>query len=389
VAASHKYNRTGFVFLNKLETSVPLFQKNIYIMSLPLIYDLSQSQLKSLLVGLGEPEYRIQQIWEGLYRNYWNSPDEFSTLPLSLRQALSHSISFDALTSTTTLRSSDGETIKSVFTLQDGCTIETVLMKYDPGDNSKELEQISRAKRRTICISTQVGCAMGCVFCATGQMGLKRNLSSGEIIAQVMYFARQLQNIGETVTNVVIMGMGEPFHNYKNTMEAIDRLNDPSGLNFGARRFTISTVGLVPVIEKFSLEKRQVNLAISLHAADDSLRNSLIPMNRKYGISSLLEASCDYTLESGRRITFEWALIDGVNDTAEQAHLLARRLKGLLCHVNAIPLNPINTYKGKATSKQRAKVFKDILVNAGIPCTIRQRRGIDIHAGCGQLAGKM
>jgi 23S rRNA (adenine2503-C2)-methyltransferase len=389
VAASHKYNRTGFVFLNKLETSVPLFQKNIYIMSLPLIYDLSQSQLKSLLVGLGEPEYRIQQIWEGLYRNYWNSPDEFSTLPLSLRQALSHSISFDALTSTTTLRSSDGETIKSVFTLQDGCTIETVLMKYDPGDNSKELEQISRAKRRTICISTQVGCAMGCVFCATGQMGLKRNLSSGEIIAQVMYFARQLQNIGETVTNVVIMGMGEPFHNYKNTMEAIDRLNDPSGLNFGARRFTISTVGLVPVIEKFSLEKRQVNLAISLHAADDSLRNSLIPMNRKYGISSLLEASCDYTLESGRRITFEWALIDGVNDTAEQAHLLARRLKGLLCHVNAIPLNPINTYKGKATTKQRAKVFKDILVNAGIPCTISQRRGIDIQAGCGQLAGKM
>jgi len=348
-------------------------------MSLPLIYDLSQSQLKSLLVGLGEPEYRIQQIWEGLYRNYWNSPDEFSTLPLSLRQALSHSISFDALTSTTTLRSSDGETIKSVFTLQDGCTIETVLMKYDPGDNSKELEQNSRAKRRTICISTQVGCAMGCVFCATGQMGLKRNLSSGEIIAQVMYFARQLQNIGETVTNVVIMGMGEPFHNYNNTMEAIDRLNNPSGYNFGARRFTISTVGLVPVIKKFSLEKRQVNLAISLHAADDSLRNSLIPMNRKYGISSLLEASCDYTLESGRRITFEWALIDGVNDTAEQAHLLARRLKGLLCHVNAIPLNPINTYKGKATTKQRAKVFKDILVNAGIPCTIRLRRGIDIH----------
>ena len=358
-------------------------------MSLPLIYDLSQSQLKSLLVGLGEPEYRIQQIWEGLYRNYWNSPDEFSTLPLSLRQALSHSFSFDALISTTTLRSSDGETIKSVFTLQDGCTIETVLMKYDPGDNSKELEQNSRAKRRTICISTQVGCAMGCVFCATGQMGLKRNLSSGEIIAQVMYFARQLQNIGETVTNVVIMGMGEPFHNYNNTMEAIDRLNDPSGYNFGARRFTISTVGLVPVIKKFSLEKRQVNLAISLHAADDSLRNSLIPMNRKYGISSLLEASCDYTLESGRRITFEWALIDGVNDTAEQAHLLARRLKGLLCHVNAIPLNPINTYKGKATTKQRAKVFKDILVNAGIPCTIRLRRGIDIQAGCGQLAGKM
>jgi len=358
-------------------------------MSLPFIYDLSQSQLKSILAGLGEPEYRNQQIWEGLYRNYWNSPDEFSTLPVSLRQVLSKVINFHVLDSTTTLRSSDGETIKTVFTLQDGLSIETVLMKYDPVDNSKEQEQNNHNKRRTICISTQVGCALGCVFCATGQMGLKRNLSSGEIIAQLMYFARQLHNEGESVTNVVVMGMGEPFHNYKNTMEAIDRLNDPAGYNFGARRFTVSSVGLVPVIKRFSLEKRQVNLAISLHAADDSLRNSLLPVNRKYGISALLEACRNYTIESGRRITFEWALIEGVNDTAEQAHLLARKLKGLLCHVNAIPLNPINTYKGKATTKQRAKVFKDILVNAGIPCTIRLRRGIDIQAGCGQLIGNI
>ncbi len=359
-------------------------------MSLPLIYDLSHSQLKSLLVGLGEPEYRIHQLWEGLYRNYWNSIDEFSSLPRRVHQALPELINFHVLDSKLTLRSSDGETIKTAFNLHDDSIIETVLMKYDPAEISEQPEQKHHGKRRrTICLSTQVGCAMGCVFCATGQMGFKRNLSSGEIIAQLMYFARELDKKGESVTNVVLMGMGEPFHNYKNTMEAIDRLNDPSGYNFGARRFTISTVGVVPGIKRFASEKRQVNLAISLHAADDSLRSSMLPINRKYGIASLLKACRDYTLESGRRITFEWALINGVNDTADQAHLLARKLKGLLCHVNAIPLNPIKGYQGEATTKQRATIFKDILDNAGIPCTIRIRRGIDIQAGCGQLAGSL
>ena len=230
---------------------------------------------------------------------------------------------------------------------------------------------------------------MGCVFCATGQMGFKRHLTSGEIVAQVLYYARMLRDVNESVTNVVLMGMGEPFHNYDNTMEAIDRLNDPSGFNFGARRFTISTVGLVPQIRRFADEKRQVNLAISLHAADDDERLAIMPVNKRYRIEAVIEACRYYVAQTGRRITFEWALIHGVNDTPEVAKKLAARLKGLLCHVNAIPLNPTLGYEGRATDRAGAALFKETLEQAGIPCTIRMRRGIDIQAGCGQLAGSV
>ena len=228
---------------------------------------------------------------------------------------------------------------------------------------------------------------MGCVFCATGQMGFKRHLTSGEIVAQVIYYAQMLKDVNESVTNIVLMGMGEPFHNYDNTMAAIDRLNDPDGFNFGARRFTISTVGLVPQIRRFADEKRQVNLAISLHAADDAERLAIMPVNKRYKIDDVLDACRYYVAQTGRRITFEWALINGINDTPEVAKRLASRLKGLLCHVNAIPLNPTTGYEGRATDRNRAVAFKDILEQAGIPCTIRMRRGIDIQAGCGQLAG--
>jgi 23S rRNA (adenine2503-C2)-methyltransferase len=193
--------------------------------------------------------------------------------------------------------------------------------------------------------------------------------------------------VNESVTNIVLMGMGEPFHNYENTMAAIDRLNDPEGFNFGARRFTISTVGLVPQIRRFADEKRQVNLAISLHAADDDERLAIMPVNKRYRIDDVLEACRYYVSRTGRRVTFEWALIYGVNDTPEVARRLAARLKGLLCHVNAIPLNPTTGYDGRATDRTRAAVFKEVLEQAGIPCTIRMRRGIDIQAGCGQLAG--
>jgi 23S rRNA (adenine2503-C2)-methyltransferase len=218
-------------------------------------------------------------------------------------------------------------------------------------------------------------------------MGFKRHLSSGEIVAQVMYYARMLRQEEQNATNVVLMGMGEPFHNYDNTMEAIDRLNDPDGYNFGARRFTISTVGLVPMIRRFADEKRQVNLAISLHAADDESRASMLPINRKYRIDEVIDACRYYVSQTGRRVTFEWALIHGVNDAPEVARKLASKLKGLLCHVNAIPLNPTTGYAGRATDRQRAALFKETLEQAGIPCTIRMKRGIDIQAGCGQLAG--
>lgn len=338
------------------------------------IYDLSYPEFVSLFQSWNEPAYRAKQVWQGLYRHFWNKPEQFSQIPAALRARMGEEFGFDTLRSATTLVSSDKQTIKTLFQLPDGKAIEAVLMKYN--------------RRRTLCISTQAGCAMGCVFCATGQMGFKRHLSSGEIIAQVMYYARLLDSQGEMVTNIVLMGMGEPFHNYDNTMTAIDRLNNPDGFNFGARRFTISTVGLVPAIRRFATEKRQVNLAVSLHAADDALRASMLPVAKKYPLEELLSACRDYVAATGRRITFEWALVHGVNDTPEQAHLLVEKLKGMLCHVNAIPLNPTTGYQGKATTHERAEKFQEILTGHGVPCTLRLRRGIDIQAGCGQLAFK-
>lgn len=338
---------------------------------LPPVYDLALTDISRLLTDWGHPTYRARQIWRGLYKQFWNSPEQFTNLPLHLRARLAEELQFCVLSPARTVKSSDGHTEKILFRLLDGKAIETVLMCYE--------------KRNTLCISTQVGCAMGCVFCATGQMGYQRHLSSGEIVAQVMYYARQLQEQGKTVTNVVVMGMGEPFHNYDNTMAAIDRLNDPSGYNFGARRFTISTVGLIPAIQRFTAEKRQVNLAISLHAAEDTLRSSMLPVNRRYPIDELIKACREYVTATGRRITFEWALVNGVNDTVEQAHLLVKKLKGLLCHVNAIPLNPTRDYAGQATTHDQANKFKEILEQSGIVCTIRLRRGLDIQAGCGQL----
>lgn len=357
----------------------------------PSLYDLSLEELNKLLMTWDEPGYRGRQIWEGLYRNLWGSIDEFTNLPKGLRQRLGEYLapsegsnpihpSLQRLHPVTTLESSDGETIKTLFTLDGGQQVEAVLMRY--------------AKRRTLCISTQAGCAMGCVFCATGQMGFKRQLSSGEIVEQVLYYARQLAVANEQVTNVVVMGMGEPFHNYDATLAAIHRLNDPEGFNLGSRRFTISTVGLVPGIRRFTQEHSQINLAISLHAADDELRSTLLPINKKYPLDELLAACLEYIHTTHRRLSFEWALIQGVNDTPGQAYLLAQKLKpfhiggSLLCHVNVIPLNPTHKYSGLASTHRRAQEFQGILEQAGIPCTIRLRRGIDIQAGCGQLAGE-
>jgi len=339
----------------------------------PLIYDLTLPALIALLQEWGEPAYRAQQIWRGLYRHFWNSPDQFTDLSKGLRNKLAVNLQWDVLTPDNQLASKDRQTVKTLFKLGDGNVIEAVLMKYD--------------QRRTLCISSQAGCAMGCVFCATGQLGFKRHLTSGEIVAQVMHYARQLNEQAERVTNIVVMGMGEPFHNYDNTLAAIDRLNDEDGYNFGARRFTISTVGLVPGIKRFADEQRQVNLAVSLHATDDVKRSKMMPVNKRFPIKDVIEVCHYYVEKTGRRITFEWALIHEVNDTPEIAQKLASLLKGLNCHVNAIPLNPTTGYSGKATNRQRAQVFKDVLEQAGIPCTIRMRRGIDIAAGCGQLAG--
>lgn len=353
-----------------------------------LIYDLDLPALESILKQWNEPTYRAKQIWHGLYQQLYSSSEQFSNLPNSLRSKIAEQFTFTPFTVKTYLDSSDKSTRKTLFQLPDGNLIESVLMRYgDPADEHSASSEKGTKQRRTLCISTQAGCAMGCVFCATGQLGFKRNLSSGEIVAQVMYYAHMLKEQNEVVSNVVFMGMGEPFHNYDNVMSAIDRLNDADGYKFGARRLTISTVGLVPQIRRFADEQRQVNLAISLHAADDDERLAIMPVNKRYKINDVVEACKYYIDKTHRRVTFEWALINGVNDTPEVAQKLAARLKGLLCHVNAIPLNPTQGYQGEATSRQQAQVFKETLEQAGIPCTIRMRRGIDINAGCGQLAG--
>ena len=339
---------------------------------MPSFFDLTLDNLTQLVTAWGEPSFRAKQIWQAVYRDLAPSPEEITTLPKPLRERLKAELTFGSLTPMADAKSLDGQTRKLLFRLPDGKSIEAVLMGY--------------RRRRTTCISTQAGCAMGCVFCATGQMGFKRHLSAGEIVEQVMWFARELKGGDDRLTNIVVMGMGEPFHNYEATMAAVDLLNDPEGFNFGARRITISTVGLVPMIERFAAERRQVNLAVSLHAATDKLRTELLPINRKYPLAVLFEAVRKYTATTKRRVTFEWALIQGKNDTPEQARALADLAAGLPCHVNVIPLNPTRAYAGQATTRERAAAFKVALESRGIPCTIRVRRGIDIQAGCGQLA---
>ena len=338
----------------------------------PNFFDYDLTDLENLLVSWEEPSYRIDQVWRGMYQELKVDPGEISNIPKSLRIKLNDYFNYSNLVTESTLISANGQTEKTLFRLPDNLAIETVLMRYE--------------KRRTLCISTQSGCALGCVFCATGQMGFRRHLTSGEIIEQVVLFERILRENDESLTNIVVMGMGEPFHNYDNTMAALDRLNHPKGLNMGARRFTVSTVGLIPQILRFAKERRQINLAISLHAAEDELRNSMLPINKRYPLRDLMVACREYVNTTHRRITFEWALILGVNDTLEQANKLAELLHGLLCHVNIIPLNPTNGYAGKSTTIQRARIFQGELERKGISCTIRVRRGIDIQAGCGQLA---
>ncbi len=336
------------------------------------IYNLTRVELREKLTSWDEPGYRADQIWKALYHDLAPDAAAMTTLPKKLRERLSAEFEFGGLTPANELQSSDGQTRKILFRLPDARAIESVLMGY--------------AKRRTTCISSQAGCAMGCVFCATGQMGFQRHLQAGEIVAQVMWFARELRSRDDRLTNIVVMGMGEPLHNYEATLAACDILNDADGFNFGARRITISTVGLVPAIRRFADEHRQVNLAISLHAATDELRATLLPVNRRYPLNEVFEAARYYTATTHRRITFEWALIAGVNDTPEQAETLAKRVSGLLCHVNVIPLNPTAGYDGQASTRERVARFSAALEAQGVPCTVRVRRGIDVAAGCGQLA---
>jgi len=335
------------------------------------LYDLDLEELTALVQSLGQPAYRARQLWNWSYVQYAAGFDDMTSLPRDFRERLAEVATMQPFRMVSEQLSSDGQTRKVLFSLPDGNLIETVRMSYE--------------RRRTLCISTQAGCAMGCVFCATGQMGFFRNLNVGEIVAQVIYFARELAAEGQRVTNIVMMGMGEPLHNYTRTMAAVDRLTDPAGFNLGARKITISTVGLVPAIRRYADEQRQTPLAVSLHAATDEERNRLIPISRRWPLSELMEACRYYIDKTGRRLTFEWALIHGENDTPEQAHKLGELLQGMLCHVNLIPLNPTAGYAGGPSSRERVAAFQDILAQYGVSSTVRVRRGIDIQAGCGQL----
>lgn len=337
------------------------------------LYALSQDELAVLLASWGEPKFRARQLWDWLYDKRVDSFDTMTNLPASLRERLKAETRLGTLALLTEQVSRDG-TSKRVYRLPDGQLIESVLMQYDDD-------------RRTACISTQAGCGMGCVFCATGQMGFARHLSAAEIFEQALYFARDLEAQGERLSNVVLMGMGEPFHNYDESIQAVRRLMQDLGI--GARHLTVSTVGLVPQIRRFADEGLQVRLAISLHAATDEERSALLPVARRWPLRDLMAACRYYIDKTGRRITFEWALIEGKTDTPQQAHALGRLLKGMLCHVNAIPLNPTEGFAGGPSDTAAADQFVDILASYGISATIRVRRGIDIDAGCGQLKAKV
>ncbi len=333
------------------------------------LYDLNQEQFADLFAEWGEPKFRAKQVWDWLYGKRAASFDAMTNLPKALRERLKAETSLGRLAITAEQSSRDG-TVKRLYRLPDGEFIEAVLMFYDHD-------------RRTACISTQSGCTLGFVFCATGQMGFARNLSAGEIFEQAMLFARELEAQGERLSNVVLMGMGEPFLNYDETVVAVRRLM--SDLAVGARHITVSTVGLAPEIRRFAGEGLQVRLAISLHAATDEERSALLPVNKRWPLAELLEACNYYIHTTGRRITFEWAAIAGENETPEQAHALGELLRGMLCHVNIIPLNPTGEYTGGPAAAQTIDDFIDILSGYGVGATVRMRRGTDINAGCGQL----
>ncbi|MGQ0431056.1 MAG: 23S rRNA (adenine(2503)-C(2))-methyltransferase RlmN [Microthrixaceae bacterium] len=330
-------------------------------------YDPDRDALGALLDG--EPSYRVDQVWSGLYEQL-ASPAELTNLPKGLRADLEARLPL-ALEVIAESTSDGGATVKWLWGLDDGTRIETVLMHYD--------------QRSTVCISSQAGCAMGCTFCATGQAGFDRQLTTGEILEQVVHAARRARESGRRLSNVVFMGMGEPLANYDPTWRAVERMHADVGLS--ARHLTVSTVGVVPGIRRLAGESLPVNLAVSLHAADDALRNELVPINRRYPLSMLMDACAGYLQAKGRRLSFEWALIDGVNDRDRDADQLVERSRSLPlpAHVNLIPLNPTPGYAVQGTPMKRVRAFRDRLRAGGVNATVRQTRGTEIDAACGQL----
>ena len=332
------------------------------------LYQPSRVELADLLEG--EPRYRLDQIWQGLYQNL-STPAEMTNLPKGLRTTLSERL-VPALGIVVRRVSDKSDTVKYLWELRDGKRIETVLMLYPD--------------RVTVCVSSQVGCAMGCGFCATGQAGFTRHLTVGEIVEQVTVAAREARSMDRRLGNVVFMGMGEPLANETAVWDSVERFHDDLGLS--ARKITISTVGLVPGIRRLTERPLPVNLAVSMHAANDRLRDELVPINKRYPIDDLMSACADYLAVKGRRLSFEWAMIDGVNDRSSDAAELAKLVRRfhLPAHVNLIPLNPTPGYPTVGSPLKRVHEFRDSLEALGVNATVRRNRGTDIDAACGQLA---
>ena len=340
------------------------------------LHDLSFSEMTEVLAADGVILHHVKSLWRALHREGELDLQSRNFLP-PLKRWVEKSVGegkpffLDAPEVVDEIRSSDGLTRKFLLRLRDGQTIETVLMGYDG--------------RHTVCVSTQAGCAMGCVFCATGQMGFVRHLRPGEIIAQVLHARRVLKSIDpkKRLRNMVLMGMGEPLHNYDSVMQALDTISDVRGSSIGPSKIAISTVGVVPSILRLAEEERPYRLAVSLHGSTEEERSALVPASKRWSLAMLIDACRKYGSITGKRIFFEWTLIAGKNDSPETAHRLAKLLEGIDAHINLIPLNPTGGFAGVESNSGHQ--FQKILQAAGFPCTFRQRRGIDVAAGCGML----
>ncbi|KRE39775.1 23S rRNA (adenine(2503)-C(2))-methyltransferase RlmN [Paenibacillus sp. Soil522] len=337
------------------------------------IYDYTLEQLQQWLKDNGEPAFRGGQLFDWLYVKRVKSFEDMSNLPKALREKLDEHFQIITLSEITKFESKDG-TVKFLFGLHDAHAIETVIMRHNYGNS--------------ICVTTQVGCRIGCTFCASTLGGLKRNLTAGEIVAQVVTAQQLLDATGERVSSIVIMGSGEPFENYDATMTFLRIMIHEKGLNIGQRHITVSTSGIVPSMYKFAEENTQINLALSIHAPNDALRSKLMPVNRRFPFDDVIAACHNYIAKTGRRITFEYALIGGVNDQVEHAQELADVLSGMLCHVNLIPVNHVPERNYVRTPREDIFEFQRVLERNKVSVTIRREQGHDIAAACGQLRAK-
>jgi 23S rRNA (adenine2503-C2)-methyltransferase len=356
----------------------------------PAISEVDPTLLAAWLAARGEPAYRTRQLLAGAHRPTTTALDDLTDLPIQLRSAVAGAFRFSTIVGSHVLVADGGLTAKAVHQLEDGQRIESVLMRY-PSRSGGE-------GRTTICISSQAGCAVGCPFCATGQAGFGRQLSAGEIVDQVLHWHRDpwqalgadwRPGSGHGHYNIVFMGMGEPLNNADRVFDAVRLLNDPQRLGIGARHITVSTSGVVPGIDRMIDELPQVNLAISLHAASDDLRDELVPINRKWPIGEVLAAGRRFAARTRRRVSLEYVLIDGMNDSSAQARGLAAVASGWLCHVNLIPLNPTPGSRWSGTSAAGVRSFAELLRAAGVPVTVRDTRGREIEAACGQLHAQL